>query len=377
MKGFFAFALMILALPLFAQDNAGALAHEAVAALEAASVQLDEAQSARDRVKALTQTVKAYEDGLEAIRAGMRSAALQEERMRRQLAARNEEIEQLLSVLQTITPDEAPTHFLHPAGPTGTVRAGLLLAELTPALNQRAMRLRNDLADIEALRLLQDQAAKQLQKGLADVQSARSALNQALAERTDVPKRFVEDPVRIAILIASSETLDAFSTGLANISPDEVAWEAPIIEDQIGALPMPARGLILRKAGEPDAAGIKRPGILLATRPGTLVTTPTAATIRYVGPLLDYGNVVILEPRPGTLFVLAGMGVTYGRTGEIITDGTPVGLMGGLPQEDALSDASTGSDRTGAERPETLYIEVRQDNVPQNPLVWFSTDTDG
>lgn len=377
MSRFLVLFLVLFGVPVAAQDDAGALAKEAVAALEAASLQLDEAQSARDRVKALTQTVQAYEDGLEAVRAGLRRATIREEQMRRQLLARDKEIGQLLAALQTITPDEAPTHFLHPAGPIGTVRAGLLLAELTPALNQRAAQLRRDLTDVETLRLLQEQAVKQLQKGLAEVQTARSALNQAMAERTDLPRRFTEDPVRIAILIDSSETLDAFSTGLANISPDEATWEPPVIEDQIGALPMPARGLVLYKPGERDAAGISRPGILLATRPGTLVTSPTAATLRYVGPLLDYGNVTILEPRPGTLFVVAGMSGTYGTTGEIITEGTPLGLMGGLSDADTLSGASTGSDRAGTERSETLYIEVRQDNVPQDPLAWFSTDTDG
>ena len=377
MKSFLALAFLLLGVPAAAQGDAAALAQEAVAALELASEQLDAADTARDRVKALTQTVQAYEDGLVAIRASLRSATIRETQMRRQLQARDKEIGELLSVLQTITPDGAPTHFFHPAGPKGTVRAGLLLAELTPALNQRATQLRDELADVETLRGLQEQAAKQLQAGLAELQTARTALNQAMAERTDLPRRFTEDPVRTAILIDSSETLDAFSTGLANISSGDVAWEAPTIEDQIGALPMPARGLILRKAGESDAAGIKRPGILLATRPGALVTAPTAATLRYVGPLLDYGNVVILEPRPETLFVIAGLDVTYGTTGEIITEGTPLGLMGGLPGADALSGASTGSDQTGAERSETLYIEVRQDNVPEDPLAWFSTDTDG
>ncbi|MEZ5674302.1 MAG: hypothetical protein R3D81_03325 [Thalassovita sp.] len=47
------------------------------------------------------------------------------------------------------------------------------------------------------------------------------------------------------------------------------------------------------RADESDAAGIARPGVVLATRPRALVTTPTAATIRYLGPLLDYGNVMI------------------------------------------------------------------------------------
>ncbi|WP_299146083.1 peptidase M23 [uncultured Tateyamaria sp.] len=360
-----------------AQEDAGALARDAGAQLGAAAIQLQEADSARDRVRALTRTVQAYEAGLSAMRAGLRRAAIREAQLRGQLSARDAEIAQLLAVLQTLAPGQTPTAFLHPDGPNGTARAGMLLAELTPALNQRADRLRRDLADVETLRQLQEQAAQQLQTGLAEVQTARSALNQAMAERTDLPRRFTEDPVRTAILIASSETLDAFSSGLSSITSDDVGWAPPSLDEQIGALPMPARGLILRQAGEPDAAGITRPGILLATRPGALVTAPTAATLRYVGPLLDFGTVTILEPRPGTLFVLAGMGVTYGQAGQIIVAGTPLGLMGDLPGQSNESALSTGGEGGGAGASETLYIEVRQDNVPLDPLTWFSTEQDG
>lgn len=372
-----AFCLMMLATPLVAQQDAGVLAREAGNALGAASIQLSDAKSARDRVKALTQTVKAYEAGLAAMRLGLRRAAIRETQLRRQLQARDAEIAQLLAVLQTLTPGQGPTVFLHPDGPNGTARAGMLLAELTPALNQKAETLRRDLDDVETLRALQEDAAAQLQTGLNEVQAARFALNQAMAERTDLPKRFTEDPVRTAILIASSETMDAFSSGLSNITADDSVWEPPSIDDQIGTLPLPARGIVLRSANEPDAAGIVRPGILLATRPGALVTAPTAATVRYVGPLLDFGNVTILEPRPGTLFVLAGLGVTYGATGQIIAAETPLGLMGALPTRGVENALSTVGDGGGADRSETLYIEVRQDNVPQDPLTWFSTDKDG
>lgn len=372
-----ALALCLLATPISAQEDAGALARAAGQLLENASVRLNEADSARDRVRALTQTVQAYEAGLSAMRAGLRRAAIRESQLRAQLEARDAEIAQLLAVLQTLTPDKAPTAFLHPDGPNGTARAGMLLAELTPTLNQRAEGLRRDLSDVENLRLLQQQAAAQLQSGLTEVQTARAALNQAMANRTDLPQRFTNDPVRTAILIASSETLDAFSSGLANIVTDDTGWTPPDIEDEIGTLPMPARGLILARAGEADAAGITRPGILLATRPGALVVAPTAATLRYVGPLLDFGAVTILEPRPGTLIVLAGMGVSYGQTGQIIAAGTPLGLMGGLPGSAEANALSTRGEGGGAEASETLYIEVRQDNVPLDPLTWFSTDKDG
>jgi septal ring factor EnvC (AmiA/AmiB activator) len=83
---------------------------------------------------------------------------------------------------------------------------------------------------------------------------------------------------------------------------------------------------------------------------------------------------MILEPRSGTLFVLAGLETVYGEIGQVIAAGTPVGLMGGAQ---AGGELSTDGDGSGAARSETLYMEVRQDNVPQDPESWFRTDKDG
>ncbi len=370
-----ALLLVALASPLAAQSDAAEQARAAVAMLEDATRELDAADSARDRVKALTGTIQAFETGLAGMRTGLRQAAIREAQLTARLRARDGEIGQLLAVLQSVGATN-PTALLHPDGPTGTARAGLLLAELTPALNQRADQLRRDLEDVQTLRTLQTNAEERLRTSLTAVQEARAALNQAMAERTDLPKRFTEDPVSTAILIASTETLDGFASGLSEIVSDEnINVKAPVnIEGKIGALPLPVQGLVLRGMNEADAAGVKRPGLLLATRPRAIVTSPTAATIRYQGALLDFGNVMILEPRADTLFVLAGLGVVYGEIGQVLAAGAPIGMMGGA---EAGGELSTDGDGTGVGRSETLYIEVRQDNVPQDPVSWFRTDKDG
>ena len=376
-----AFILAISLPHLSLAQDAGAGARSASNQLANASIKLDQADGARDRVKALTETVLAYEAGLTAMRDGLRRAALREEQLSRKLDARDTETAAFIGVLQSLGAGPSPTIFLHPQGPTGTARAGMLLSEMTPILNARATELRNQVEEVQTLRLLQQQAADQLQLGLSEVQKARVALSTALAERTNLPIRFTEDPVRTAILIASTETLEGFASGLSQITEDETEIDLPPLDDRIGGLQLPVKGLLLRGMNEADAAGIKRPGIILATRPGALVNTPAAATIRYVGPLLDYGNVMILEPQTDTLFVFAGLDVTYGKIGQVIAEGTPLGLMGGLQIEtDAENSSSTlsiVSDGAGNGRSETLYIEVRQQNVPQDPASWFRTDKDG
>ncbi|MGV6803611.1 MAG: murein hydrolase activator EnvC family protein [Ruegeria sp.] len=344
--------------------------------LEQASVSLTEAESARDRVRALTKTIQAYEAGLSAMRDGLRRAAIRETQLTAELTAREQEIRQLLGVLQTIETTAPPVLMLHPAGPLGAARTGMMLSEVTPGLNARAQALAADLNEVRTLRQLQQSAAQTLTEGLEGVQDARTRLSEAIADRTDLPRRFVEDPVRTAILISSTETLDGFASGLSEISDGEIAQTNADISGKKGRVPLPTRGILLHRSGDTDAAGVTRPGMVLGTRPRALVNSPTAATIRYRGPLLDLGNLIILEPQPGLLFVFSGLQEVFGEPGQVIPEGTPVGLMPGDTTEIGAI-LSTSGDGTGTDRSETLYIEVRENNTPVDPESWFRTDKDG
>jgi murein hydrolase activator len=359
-----------------AQSDPAEAARQAGLRLEQAAVALSEAEGARDRVRALTVTVKAYEKGLAAMRDGLRKAARHEAQLTVRLRAREEEIAQLLGVLQTIETSPPPVLLLHPSGPLGSARSGMMLAEVTPGLEAQARKLSHELQEVQTLRVLQQNAAETLEQGLSGVQVARAELSKAIADRTDLPRRFTEDPVRTAILISSTETLDGFASGLAEIADGEIKDLDTDVYDLKGAMELPVQGVLLRRAGEADAAGVKRPGILLATRPRALVVSTTAATIRYRGPLLDLGNVVILEPQPDTLVVLSGLQEVYGEPGQVVPKGTPVGLMGGAaPEIGAI--LSLSGDGTGTDRSETLYIEVREGDSPVDPETWFRTDKDG
>ncbi|NIZ11619.1 murein hydrolase activator EnvC [Pseudooceanicola sp. HF7] len=368
-----ALVLAMLSAPALAQEGPAARARAAAEALEAAQGELESAQGARDRVAALTDTVRAYERGLEAMREGLRDAARREAALQDELAARSGEIAALVSTLQVISEDPAPVLLLHPAGPLGTVRAGMIISDTAPALTARAEALKADLNEARALREVREGAEARLSEGLRGVQAARTALSQAVSDRRDLPVRFIADPLKVQLLSATTDTLRDFAAGLPDIVDDAsvTGTTPPVASFDKGHIPLPAPGRLLRRAGEADAAGIIRPGIILETPAQALVTTPVPATIRYLGPLLDYGNVIILEPRSGLLFVLAGLKVVYGEIGEVLAAGAPLGLMGGQAHtaETPASDAS--GEEGGPGRGETLYIEVRQDNLPEDPAGWF------
>lgn len=359
---------LLFTLTLGTPAGAETVAEEATRAsseLQAAVAALEAATSARDRVSALSQTIRAYETGLSALRSALRSAALRETALLRQFDAKADQIGRLLGVLATMEANPGPLLLLHPDGALGTARSGMVLAEVAPAVQAEAMALKAELQELAELRSLQLSAGDTLEKGLAAAQTARTELSQAISDRIDLPKRFTEDPDALRQLLESADTLDAFAQGLA---PD-----AEIVSGFAkarGSLALPVLGTVLRLPGEADAAGTRRPGVTLATEAGALVTAPWTATIRFIGPLLDYGNVMILEPGDGYLMVLAGMDILYGEVGEVVAAQAPLGLMGGksATSEEFLGE---GEDRSGGRGTETLYMELREGSAPIDPMPWF------
>ncbi|MBT2131612.1 peptidase M23 [Planktotalea lamellibrachiae] len=371
------------ATPAIAQAGPTADARAAMIALEMAGAALEDATSARDRVSALTQTVKAYETGLAALRAGLRRASQREATIQGAFDAESERLSELLGVLQTIERAPEPALLIHPDGPIGTARSGMILSELAPALQQQAELLKAGLEELATIRSLQEGAVDTLKTGLMGAQTARAELSQAIAARTELPRRFVQNDAAMQSLIESSDTLAAFASGLLSDPATNVGSDLSDFPSGKGRLNMPVLGRILRGFNDADAAGIKRPGWVVAARPLALVSTPWPATIRYLGPLLDYGNVAILEPGEGYLLVLAGLGQLFGEVGEVLSQGAPVGLMpGNLAANEAPSGDEIGEDQaflidivqgTGVEASETLYIELRDNQTPVDPADWFAT----
>ena len=359
----FALAFTALLLPGATFADAAADAAAASVALSKAVTALKGATEAKDRVASLTQTIKAYEAGLASLRGALRNAELRQDVLKRDLATKRAEIGQLVGALSGLDAEPGPLLLIHPGGPLGTVRSGMVLADVTPALLAQADSLKAELTELASLQNLQMTAAQTLQDGMAEAQAARTALSQAVSDRTDLPKRLIDDPAALHQLMASAKTLDAFAKGLKSDEGAPIGFAA-----QKGRLSLPVLGRIVLRPGEPDAKGVRKPGLTLATRALAMVTAPWAATVRYVGPLLDYGNVMILEPGDGYLIVLAGLDTVYVGTGQVVGANAPLGLMGGSAGSDA--DLTQGQG-TGADASQTLYLELRQGAQPIDPTGWF------
>lgn len=358
-----------------AQDNPQTTARLAIEKLDAAAQELARAPRARDRVRALTKTVQAYEVGLDAMRAGLRQTAQSERVLAADLSEHNEKLTALLGALLVQQNVPEASVLLHPSGPMATVRAGMLMAEAAPKLEEDAAELRGKLQELQELRALQQAASERLRDGLLGAQDARIALSLAVAERGALPRRFTEDTEAMRALLDSSETLEGFAAALTARPVDLSGSGAASFQRLQGVLPLPVRGETLRRFNQPDAAGIPRPGIIVSTPAQALVTTPADAIVRYRGPLLDFGNVVILEPERGFLLVLAGLSEVFVEAGQAVPAGYALALMGGEAQITQGFDTDFEQDG-GNPATETLYIEVREGNRPVDPEKWFRANKD-
>jgi len=337
-------------------------ATQAARQMEAATEALRAATRRAERVDALGETVQAYEDGLAALRTGLRRARLRESELTARLDARSAELARLLAVLMgTERLDDAVT-LVHPDGALAAARAAMALRDVTPALGAEVADLRAALQDIAALRRARQYGLLALEQGRDAAQDARVALSRAIAERGPLPKRMAEQPERMAALANSAQSLDAFARSLADSPVPQGDAALRGFRDARGTLALPVRGRVLRGFREPGADGIARPGLALATLPEALVTAPWAGTVRYAGPLAGRGSVAILEPAEDMLLVLVGLGALLVQTGAIVAQDTPLATMPPAPP-----DAQRGA---GA-RVRTLYLELRQAGAPIDPAPWF------
>lgn len=370
-----ALALLAPPLPLSADavEDAARQAAGAAQQLRDAISQIDTALTADDQVVALTRMIRAYEQGLGALRDGLRRASIREAEIRQGFDARRDRLGRVLGVMVAMERSPETTLLLHPSGPDATAHSGMVLTSVAPALQAQAEALRGDLQEINKVRALQQAAANELAQGLGQVQEARRLLASAVSDRSHLPPRFASTPKELQMLKDSATTLDQFAAGIATMEED-VGAPMGDFEGAQGSLRMPVMGSVLRGYDQPDAAGVRRPGMIIATAPAALVTTPWPATVRYRGPLLDYGNVMIVEPARGYLMVFAGLSQVFGEVGDVLKSGEPIGLMGGAEapaQEFGVGFVRNAAKGGGAGQTETLYVELRHGKETLDPAEWF------
>lgn len=339
-------------------------------ALDAASKALNSAGTGKQQLAALGKAVTAHEAALSAYRDGLRSMATRESRIHSAIQEDRARLQELISALQSLAQAPRSALMAFPGGPVGAARGASLMADISPALGARIEELRERLDSLRQLRSTQEVARIEARGALASLQELRGQTTEALRRRRRkdlaTQSELQEQAESAAAQAKNIASLANSLSGAAETDPTVLLTFA----EAKGFIQLPVAGRQIANFGDPDPWSRKGYGITLSAPAYAQVSAPWDGTIRYAGPLIDYGEVVVLEPELGTLIVMAGLATVDRLVGETVLAGERLGGLGGpIPASDEfLLEASTDRDQI---REEKLYIELRQSGKVIDPAGWF------
>lgn len=327
-------------------------------------------------------TVQRFEDLVSNVEAQLAGLSAEERRKSEDLASRRAELADTLGTLARLTRQPPEALIASPGSPLQSIRGSLVLSAVIPGLEARADSLSAELAALRNLRTEIGAKRARLAAANVDLSKERRALNRLLKRtgrrRAIALQESAAEKRRMARLAAEAKDLRALMHKLEEEAQRQARLEAgddsrlqpptstPFSAER-GRLPLPARGRIVLGYGQRNQAGRKSKGLTISTRPGAPVVAPYDGRIVYAGPFRSYGLLLIIGHGEGYHTLIAGMSRVDGVVGQWLLAGEPVGQM----SDADFSDSNSASPETGGEPP-ALYLELRRNGEPINPLRWLA-----
>jgi len=348
----------------------------------------------------------------------------QEKYLRETLEARHGSISALLAAMQRMGRNPPPVMVTRREDALAMVRSAMLLATAFPELREQALALADQLNDLvrvmtsirtegeklraETTRLndarvrlsgLQEtkrqslaerqaelaqmrQAAADISKGVSDLSELISKLDKEVAERTGLGTYEQEIAAADPRAVARAPALPGASLGpapdpgqdrgpsivlapeqrMAMLTPGRIKPAIPFTEAK-GMLPLPAQGRRVLTFNEKTQFGSQSKGIVIQTRHGGQIVSPSDGWIVYAGEFRSYGQLLIVNAGGGYHILLAGLSQIDVQLGQFVLAGEPVGLM---------STAAKTPQAKAQDNAPVLYIEFRKDQRPIDPDPWWA-----
>lgn len=360
-----------------------ALEHRKLQA-QAIKINLEISSISREMVKR-ARLIQNQEDKVSKMEAELAKLSEDLKKAEEDFIKQDENLIKTLSALQNLALKPTEALLVQPLTPVEVIRSAMLLRETIPTLEQNATKIKRDLEQIEKKKL-------QVEAQMSKIHAQNKKLEQeqvklkALAQRKSKIKKAVEkktlEAKKEADKLASqaSDLRDLLSKlekeRQARLKKEEeerkkqaeIAKESDLKKTPSesikelgkafvkakGKLAMPARGPVIISYGQETAKGVTSKGITIQTRNNAQVTSVYDGTVIFAGPFRGYGNLIIIEHGEGYLSLLAGLSSIDCELGQMLLAGEPVGQMG------------------SGELETNLYVEIREDNKPINPLSWIS-----
>lgn len=366
----------------------------------------------RGQQVAAAQSAQAHEAALTRLEAQRASLTKQIKDKSAELQKRRAQQAQVLTALLHLARNPPIGLALSDGKPIDLLRGGILMGAAVPPLVERAQRLGIEvqtLADlqnqlqgaeaqhrIEADALIKEQArlgalasqktaleqqaqlgaaasAQQVQKLAAQATDLRDLITRAeaaerareeAAERARAAEARRQQEAAAQLAAANPPAADragsnpaeqpAVATAPAPRDPTRPANIRPFSQAMGRMLP-PVSGDILVSYGAAGSGNSESKGITFATRPGAEVVAPFDGRVVFAGAFKGYGQILIIGHGDGYHSLVAGLDRIDSSVGQWVVAGEPVGRM-----------------PTGEAMPR-LYLELRHDEQPINPLPWLAT----
>lgn len=332
---------------------------------------LNSESATRVRVAA---TMLDREDQLTAAEAAVVAVTAEQQKVAIEIVAESRNLKRVLAAVERVAIQPPDSALLVPESIDDSVRAAIALRSMVPPIQEKLAKFRKDLTDLADLHqqtLVRRDQALAAKRDLDLARQALAALPQPAA-----------DPATVALAVRRADqaaqhadTPTDFIKSLNTLPPEPSEHGQPIPSGQAAATAspstpvaavapppleglMPARGHILHGFGDSSGNALTSRGLSIGTRSGSEVVATSSGRVVFAGVFRGYGQLLILEHPGGYHTLLSGLGRIDTGIGHEVLAGEPVGVMG---------DESTP----------VLYVELRHEGQPIDPVPWLMSRTKG
>ena len=342
---------------------------------QAAAKLAKESAEIKQKLVAAAAEAQAQEEKLSVLETKVADLERQRDELRNALRRRDAQTARVLASLERLAFRPTVALVAQPLSPADSVRSAILMRGALPRIERSAKDLRNQLVMLSTLK---GEIASQ-RESLVAVSTALAAkrieLQELMAQKADRQKaaesKHKAAAARAAKLAERADSLRDLVASLAAKAPPpppdappttvidsttagvQTAAVSVSFASRKGKLPFPAAGRVVQKFGQRNDVGFSAKGIVLETRPAARVVSPHGGEVAFAGPFRRYGHLLIIEHGDGYHTLLAGMEHIDVGVGHRLLPGEPVGVM-----------EASGKPK--------LYLEVRRNGDPIDPLPWFT-----
>lgn len=294
----------------------------------------------------------------------------------RALNAKRQQMTGTLAALERLSRNPPQALLLSDAEPLKIVRSALLLRAALPHLRARAVALRGDLNEISTVRGELETRRREIKSATGALETERTRLNALMVHKVMERRRMIKATRKVDDRLANlNQRAQNLRELFANLQRDAARPKsAPRPKPQRpqsaslpgattkspnqGTMTPPARGRLVERFGQDTGTGTSAKGATFKTRRRAQVVAPYDGKVVFAGPFKGYGQILIIQHGDAYHTLLAGMRRVDATLGQRLLAGEPIGVM--------------GSQEAGTR----LYVEVRREGQPVNPLPWFTAARD-